>query len=220
MFEEKNMQITIEKLTYRLQQINITDATFLPYGNEQLILRIPSVTIETQKNVINQLGAVNTLQFRLVHDGDDILDIIDGKKLVPVNMEIIMTLDARPLLVYRKALENLVDNLLDAYTSYDQYGARDQVVISFDKEGAERFYKLTRENIGKRLAIILIDGATSQPQVLSTPVIMDPIANGQITISGLLSSKEAKDIVNSVLNSIIVTPILIKSQCIVAPEQN
>lgn len=218
-FKEKTMQRTIDNFTYRLQQINITDATFLTNGNEQLVLLIPGVTKETQKNVIHQLGAVDTLQFRLVYDGDEMHNIIDNKKPIPENMEILITLDGHPLLVERKTLEMLGDNLLDAYILDDPNGSS-QVIISFDKEGGERFYKLTSKNVGKRLAVILIDGATFKPRVLSTPVITGPIEGGQVLISGALSRDEAKNIVNSILSGIALTPVLIKSQCIIEPVRN
>ncbi len=69
----------------------------------------------------------------------------------------------------------------------DRFG-QPQIAITFTKDGENRFAEVTRQSVGKRLAII-IDG-----QLCSAPVINMPISGGKATISGSFSQQEAKDL--------------------------
>ncbi len=86
-----------------------------------------------------------------------------------------------------------------------------QVILSFDSKGAELFEKITRENVGKQLAIFL-DG-----QIISSPVIQEAIPGGQATISGRFTATEARDLVRNLNFGALPVPIELQSSSAVGP---
>ncbi|MBI4115756.1 MAG: protein translocase subunit SecD [Candidatus Omnitrophica bacterium] len=102
------------------------------------------------------------------------------------------------------------DHLVNASVGFDQYG-QPIVQLSFDTEGAKIFDRVTFENIGKRLAIVL-DG-----KVDTAPVIRDRIPNGQAQISGNFSSQEASDIALVLRAGALPAPVVIEEERTVGP---
>jgi protein-export membrane protein SecD len=89
--------------------------------------------------------------------------------------------------------------------------AEPQVLINFNSEGAELFEKITKENVGQVLAIIL-DG-----QPISTPVIREAISGGTATISGNFTPKEARDLVQNLNFGALPVPITLQSTSSIGP---
>jgi protein-export membrane protein SecD len=98
-------------------------------------------------------------------------------------------------------------NLKDAYVDYQDQGlSNPQVALRFDDEGSRMFADLTRENIGKRIAI-LIDG-----QIVSAPTVQTEITNGQAVITGDFTQKEAKMLVSRLNEGALPVPIALVGQ--------
>jgi protein-export membrane protein SecD len=98
-------------------------------------------------------------------------------------------------------------NLKDAYVDYQNQGlANPQVALRFDDEGSKLFADLTRDNIGKQIAI-LIDG-----QIVSAPTVQSEIANGQAVITGNFTQKEAKELVSRLNEGALPVPITLVGQ--------
>ncbi len=89
--------------------------------------------------------------------------------------------------------------------------AAPQVILNFDSDGAKLFEKLTTEHVGEVLGIFL-DG-----QPISTPVIQEPIAGGQATISGSFTATEARDLVRNLNFGALPVPITLQSSSAVGP---
>ncbi len=85
------------------------------------------------------------------------------------------------------------------------------VILNFDQEGAERFAKLTTDNVGQTLAIFL-DG-----QPISQPTIQEPITGGQASINGRFSAVEARELVNNLNFGALPVPIALESSSAVGP---
>ncbi len=86
-----------------------------------------------------------------------------------------------------------------------------QVVLNFNSDGAKLFEKITRENVGRTLAIFL-DG-----QPISAPTIQEAIAGGQATITGQFTAKEARDLVRNLNFGALPVPITLESSSAVGP---
>ena len=86
-----------------------------------------------------------------------------------------------------------------------------QVVLNFNSDGAKLFEKITRENVGRTLAIFL-DG-----QPISAPTIQEAIAGGQATITGQFTAKEARDLVRNLNFGALPVPISLESSSAVGP---
>lgn len=156
--------------------------------DDRLIVELPGVSdIEEAKRLI---GATPTLEFRLEKEG-----ALDGGEIAP-----------------HTELDDLFvpTGLTGRYLSkatviFDSYTQAPLIGLDFNKEGAELFAKITRENKGEILAIIL-DGA-----ILSAPVIQDEITNGQAQITGQFSPEEAKELVRNLNYGALPVPIELAS---------
>lgn len=89
--------------------------------------------------------------------------------------------------------------------------ASPEVILTFNDEGAALFEKITRENVGRQLAIFL-DG-----QPISSPVIQEAIPGGQATITGQFSAAEARDLVRNLNFGALPVPIELQSSSAVGP---
>ena len=103
------------------------------------------------------------------------------------------------------------DRLTNASVAFDQYG---QPIVEFqlDSDGAKAFDRVTYQNIGKRIAIVL-DG-----KVHSAPVIRDRIPNGRGQISGNFSSQEASDLALVLRAGALPAPVVIEEERTVGPS--
>lgn len=113
-------------------------------------------------------------------------------------------------LLLQKAPVLTGDKLMNASVGFDQYG-QPVVELQFDSEGAKVFDKVTFQNIGRRLAIVL-DG-----RVHSAPVIRDRIPNGQAQISGSFSAQEASDLALVLRAGALPAPVVIEEERTVGP---
>jgi len=101
--------------------------------------------------------------------------------------------------------------LKKAILGFNQTTLEPEVLLEFNKEGAELFAKITRENVGRRLAIFL-DGAP-----ISTPVIREEIPDGRAQITGRFTAKEAKTLVQRLNSGALPVPISLISQQTIGP---
>lgn len=156
--------------------------------DDRLIVELPGISnVEEAKKLI---GATPTLEFRL-----EIENALDPEKITPhTNLDDLF------------APTGLTGRYLSrASVIFDPYTQAPLIGLDFNKEGGELFAKITRENKGKILAIIL-DGA-----ILSAPVIQDEISNGQAQITGTFAPEEAKELVRNLNYGALPVPIELAS---------
>ncbi|WP_372773641.1 protein translocase subunit SecDF [Mangrovibacterium sp.] len=104
------------------------------------------------------------------------------------------------------------DVIVDARQDYEQFGSRPEVSMSMNSEGAKTWARLTKENVGKSIAIVL-DG-----YVRSFPTVNGEITGGRSSISGLESVEEAKDLANILKSGKMPAPAHIIQEEIVGPS--
>ncbi len=159
-------------------------------SHEQLLVALPGQTDITQ--AIAQVGRTYVLEFKLLRED---LETEEGN--VGITNESFEVTGLTGTLLEKASLE------------FDQTTGSPIVAIKFNKEGAELFAKITRENVGRRLAIFL-DG-----NVQSLPVIREEISGGTASISGgFMGSaglKEARDLVSNLNLGALPIPIEIIS---------
>ena len=163
-------------------------------GEERLIVELPGVSdIELAKKLI---GETPILEFRL--ERPEAEAIITQASGTPVALSEVF---------YPAELTGRY--LSRARVEFDPNTGAPLIGLEFTSEGADLFAKITRENIGKPLAIIL-DGA-----VLSQPVIQSEITGGRAQITGQFTPDEAKALVRNLNYGALPVPIsLVKSQTI------
>ena len=104
------------------------------------------------------------------------------------------------------------DVVTDASQAFGQYNSSAEVSMSMNQEGAKQWKRLTAENIGKSIAIVL-DGF-----VYSYPTVQSEISGGRSSISGDFSVNEAKDLANILKSGKLPAPARIIEEAIVGPS--
>lgn len=104
------------------------------------------------------------------------------------------------------------DVITDARQDFDQFGSKPEVAFSMNSEGAKTWQRMTKENVGKSIAIVL-DGAAR-----SYPTVQGEIAGGRSSITGLESIEEAKDLANILKSGKMPAPAHIVQEEIVGPS--
>jgi preprotein translocase subunit SecD len=155
-----------------------------PQDNDRILLRLPNAAD------INRVIEVSTrrgrLQFRLIEENLTPEQAVRGEP--PPHAEVLYGRgDHQPYIVYKRSVLTGRD-LVDAQPSFD-VRTRDAVVsFRFNAEGARRFAQVTQENVGKPFAIVLDN------EVLSAPVIREPITGGTGQISGAFTVEQANNL--------------------------
>jgi len=98
------------------------------------------------------------------------------------------------------------DRLTDAQPGFDNQTQEAAVHLSLDSAGSRIFKEITRENVGKRMAILLIE--KGKGEVVTAPVIRTEIGGGRVQISGSMSTVEAND-----------TALLLRAGSLAAPME-
>ena len=167
----------IETIRNRVDQFGVTEPTIVPQGERRILIQLPG--IKDPERAIRLIGKTAQLEFRLLAEDvsvDEALkngpppgtEILYEHEVDPVTRQVV---GRRPLVVQKRVLMG-GDVITDARVQIDQRYNEPYVTLNFDKRGARMFERITAENVGKRLAIVL-DGV-----VQSAPVIRERISGG------------------------------------------
>lgn len=195
----------LEVIRNRIDQFGVREPIIQRQGKDNIIVQLPGITDRNQ--AINLVRQTAHLEFKLVSDNvENIKGAIDGN--VPAGFEL-KQLEKEPILIEKEAAVT-GDTLVAARIDRGNYG-EPTVAIEFNSKGATKFAKVTRENVGKRLAIVLDD------KVISAPVIREPIPSGQGVISGRFSPDDARLLAISLRAGALPAPIIIEEERTVGP---
>jgi preprotein translocase subunit SecD len=202
-----------ERTERRINKFGVAEPNVYKQGMDQLVIQLPG--IKNPQEAISFIRTAGRLEFKLVDSESDLQKALTGK--VPEGREILYTegvgesgkVSRQPNLVFKQALLT-GDRLKEAKVSIDEYG-KPAVSITFDGDGARVFERITSENIGKQLAIVL-DGV-----VHSAPRIKDRIAGGSAQITGSFTHDEAAKLA-IVLRESLPAPMKIVQNVTVGPS--
>ena len=176
-------------LENRINALGVAEPLIQIQGQKRIVVELPGLSQADQDRALKLIGQRAVLEFRIVKEG------ATGTTVAQINQ----ALRENPRLNREELEKDLIKpedlgpplltgaDLADARAVFDQFG-RPQVSLTFTPEGAKKFEEVTRQNIGKRLAIVL-DG-----RVYTAPVIRQAITGGQAVIEGLSSVEEASEI--------------------------
>lgn len=199
-------QTTIEQtmsiLRNRVNELGVGEAVVQQQGATRIGVDLPGIQDAARAKQI--LGGTATLQFYLV-DQDNDAQVAKQTGVVPLNSKLYI-MDGAPILLKRQVVLS-GDSITSAVSSFDQQSATPSVQIQLGGGGESLFTKATRENIGKRMAIVYVETkADSQvvngvekrkthreERVISAPVIQNALGNN-FQITGLSDSKEASNL--------------------------
>jgi preprotein translocase subunit SecD len=139
------------------------------------------------------LGRTATLEIRLVdEDKSDTLTLENAEKgKAPIGDEVFKDREGRAILV-KKNVVLTGDYITDAGPGVNSQTGQSVVNVTLDGRGARVFQQVTRDNVGKRMAILLIEKGNTE--VVTAPVINEEIGGGRVQISGMANTQEATDI--------------------------
>ncbi len=191
---EKLVQKAIEVITTRIDALGVAEPIVRPYGRNNIEIQLPGISLETHPDIVGALKKPAKLDFRLVNeDADPNGPIPLGYERLIMEQEDEQGQWMQIPLVVKRIPEMTGKAIKEAHPVVDAYG-KYEVSLQMTAEGKERFASITRQNLHRRLAIVL-DGV-----VCSAPVIQSEITGGQASISGRFTQRDAIELSN-VLNN-------------------
>jgi preprotein translocase subunit SecD len=206
----------LETIRNRVDEFGVAEPTIQRQGSRNIVVELPG--IKDAARAVQLIGKTARLEFRLVDEQRSAEEALKGK--VPEGAEVLYERKVNkqtgevtrvPFLI-RKQVLLTGDALTDAEVRIGSQFNEPYVSIEFDREGARRFERITSENVGKRLAIVLDD------TVYSAPVIRERIAGGQAQITGSFTFEEASDLAIVLRAGALPAPVRIEYESIVGPS--
>ncbi len=185
--QDTALKQNILTLHNRINELGVAEPIIQQQGLDRIIVQLPGIQDVAKAKEI--LGRTATLQLRMVDDSPAAQNAM-ATGTVPFGLESFKDTDGRTVLVRRQVLLT-GENLENAQSGRNQQTQQPTVNLTLDDKGARIFRDTTRDNIGKRLAIILFENGKGQ--VVTAPVIRSEIPNGQVEISGSMDATQAAD---------------------------
>jgi len=200
--QEFAIKQNISTLHNRINELGVAEPVIQQQGLDRIVVQLPGVQDVAKAKDI--LGRTATLEIRMVDDTPGALEAaLQGT--VPPGSELYSERGGSPLLV-KKQVVLTGERLTDAQPGFDGQNHEPAVHLTLDSAGARIFKDITRENINKRMAILLIE--KGKGEVVTAPVIRSEIGGGRVQISGRMSSEEATD-----------TALLLRAGSLAAPME-
>jgi len=198
---------SIEIIRRRVDELGTTEPTIQRQGQDRILVQVPG--LDDPERLKALIGKTAKLYFKLVSSQDGQRAVREG---APAGTELLPMADQpdQSILLERSTLLT-GENLIDAQPAFEQLSNRPIVVFQLDRAGARKFGDVTSRYVGRPFAIIL-DG-----QVISAPVINEPILGGRAQISGSFTTKEANDLAILLRAGALPAPLHILEERTVGP---
>ena len=199
--QEQALKQNITTLHNRINELGVAEPVIQQQGLDRIVVQLPGVQDTAKAKDI--IGRTATLEVRMVDESTEAQAALAGG-MVPFGSERYLERGGVPVIVKRQVVLT-GDNLTDAQTGFDE-NQEAAVHLTLDARGARIFKDVTRENVGKRMAIILFE--KGKGEVVTAPVIRGEIGGGRVQISGRMSTEEAAD-----------TALLLRAGSLAAPME-
>ncbi|MEY3746841.1 MAG: hypothetical protein RL194_300 [Pseudomonadota bacterium] len=205
----------IQTLHNRINELGVAEPIIQQQGANRVVVQLPGVQDTAKAKEI--LGRTATLEIRMVdEEKSDAVTLENASKgQAPFGTEFFIDRNGQPLLV-KKSVVLTGDYITDAGPGLDQQSGGSVVHVTLDGRGAGIFKQVTRENVGKRMAILLIE--RGEAEVITAPVIREEIGGGRVQISGMANIKEATDVALLLRAGALAAPMDIIEERTVGPS--
>jgi preprotein translocase subunit SecD len=183
----------------RVNELGVAEPVIQQQGADRIVVQLPGVQDSTR--IKELLGRTATLEIRLVDDEHQLS--VSG--VAPFGTEAFKDREGQTLLVKKQVLLT-GERINDAQPGFDNRDNEPAVHLNLDGVGARKFKEATRENVGKRMAIILFE--KGKGEIVTAPVIREEIGGGRVQISGRMTTEEAQD-----------TSLLLRAGALAAPME-
>ena len=206
------VQQNITILRNRVNELGVAEPIVQQQGGERVVVQLPGVQDTARAKDI--LGRTASLEIRMVNEEAGALEAaIAGA--VPFGSDLFTERGGAPVLVRRQVVLT-GDRINDAQPGFDQRNNEPAVHVNLDGTGARIFKEVTRENVGKRMAIVLVE--KGKAEVITAPVIREEIGGGRVQISGRMNTREANDIALLMRAGALAAPMEIVEERTVGPS--
>ena len=201
--QEQALKQNIVTLHNRINELGVAEPVIQQQGLDRIVVQLPGVQDTAKAKDI--LGRTATLEVRMVDEGSDARSAEMGSGPVPFGSEKYLDRNGQAIIVKKQVILT-GDNLTDAQPGFDSQTQEPTVNLTLDAKGSRIFRDITRDNIGKRMAIVLFE--KGKGEVVTAPVIRSEIGGGRVQISGRMSTAEAND-----------TALLLRAGSLAAPME-
>jgi preprotein translocase subunit SecD len=206
------VQQNITILRNRVNELGVAEPIIQQQGGDRVVVQLPGVQDTARAKDI--LGRTATLEIRMVNDDPGALEAARAGS-VPFGSDLYADRNGEPILVRRQVVLT-GDRINDAQSGFDQRTNEPAVHVNLDGTGARIFKEVTRENVGKRMAILLVE--KGKAEVITAPVIREEIGGGRVQISGRMNTREANDIALLMRAGALAAPMEIVEERTVGPS--
>jgi preprotein translocase subunit SecD len=201
--QDQALKQNIVTLHNRINELGVAEPVIQQQGLDRIVVQLPGVQDTAKAKDI--LGRTATLELRMVDESSEGQAAETNSGSVPFGSERFLERSGRPVIV-KKQVVLTGENLTDAQAGIDSQTQGATVNLSLDAKGSRIFADVTKENINKRMAIILFE--KGKGEVVTAPVIRSEINGGRVQISGSMNTSEAND-----------TALLLRAGSLAAPME-
>jgi preprotein translocase subunit SecD len=190
--QEFAIKQNVTTLHNRINELGVAEPVIQQQGADRIVVQLPGIQDTAQAKKI--IGRTASLEVRMVDDEASSNPTVmeqAARGQPPIGTEYHVERGGTPLLV-KKQVVLTGDRLTDAQPGFDNQTQEPAVHLTLDSAGARIFKEVTRDNVGKRMAILLIE--KGKGEVVTAPVIRTEIGGGRVQISGRMSTVEANDV--------------------------
>lgn len=220
------LQQNITTLRNRVDELGVAEPVIQQQGLDRVVVQLPGVQDPARAKEI--LGATATLEFRMVDEAHDVQDALDGR--VPAGARLYRDRAGNPYLL-RKQVMLTGDYIIHAASGIDPTTGGPNVSITLDGKGARIFSRATRDEVGKRMAVVFIENKTETFQeggqtikrtetveeVINVATIREQLGK-RFQITGLDSTEEARNLALLLRAGALAAPISIVEERTVGPS--
>lgn len=220
------VQQNITTLRNRVNELGVAEPVIQRQGENRIVVQLPGVQDTARAKEI--LGATATLEFRMVSDKGNIESAVAGRPIP--GAKLYYERNGSPVLLRNRVMLT-GDHVIDASSGMESDTGSPAVFITLDGKGATIFNDVTRENVGKLMAVVFIELKSETrkingekvkvkrtvEEVISVARIREPLGK-RFQISGLDGSKEARDLALLLRAGALAAPIEIVEERTVGPS--
>ncbi len=197
--QDSAVQQNLVTLRNRVNELGVAEPVIQQQGADRVVVQLPGVQDTARAKDI--LGRTATLEVRMVDETHQ----ASAGAAAPFGTEMFKDREGRMLLVKKQVILT-GERINDAQPGFDNRTNEAAVHINLDGVGARQFKDATRENVGKRMAIILFE--KGKGEIVTAPVIREEIGGGRVQITGSMNTVEAQD-----------TALLLRAGALAAPME-
>ncbi len=229
------LEQNITALRKRVNELGVSEPVIQQQGEDRIVVQLPGVQDTARAKEI--LGRTATLEIMMVDEEHNVLDALSGR--VPPGSKLYRDRHGAPILLKKQVIYS-GDNIIDAAAGFDNQAGGPVVHITLDARGAEKNQRVTRDNVGKRMAVVYIElksevkrDVEGRPvldengnearvkerieEVITAPVIREQLGK-RFQISGLENIQEAQDLALLLRAGALAAPIEIVEERTVGPS--